>query len=84
MSMVARSPQFEPVQALLAEALQVPVEQITPDLTFGGIRQWDSMGHMEVMLRLEARYGVEVTADTIATLVSVPAICEFLAISQKE
>jgi citrate synthase len=77
-------PQYEIVQALLAEAFQAPVEQITPALAFGGIPQWDSMGHMEVMLRLEARFGVEVSADTIASLTSVPAICEYLAKFPKE
>jgi len=66
------------VQNLIAEALQVPVEQIPPDLAFGGIKQWDSMGHMGIMLLLEERLGVPIDADVIATLTSVPAICKHL------
>lgn len=66
------------VQALLVEALQVPGELVTPDLAFGDLPQWDSMGHMEVMMRLEERFGVEVTADTIAALTSLPAICAYI------
>lgn len=66
------------VQALLVEALQVPGELVTPDLAFGDLPQWDSMGHMEVMMRLEEHFGVEVTADTIATLTSLPAICAYI------
>jgi acyl carrier protein len=69
---------IEQVQAILAEAIQVPIEDITPDLAFGDLPQWDSMGHMEVMLRLEEKFGVEINADTIATLVSVPAICTYI------
>ena len=53
------------VQALLAEAIQVPPDQITPDLAFGDLPQWDSMGHMEVMMRLEEQFVVEIKADTI-------------------
>jgi acyl carrier protein len=66
------------IQAVLVEALQVPAELVTPDLAFGDLPQWDSMGHMEVMLRLEERFGVEINADTIAALTSIPAICQHL------
>jgi len=68
----------EQIQTLLAEALQVPQEAIAPDLSFGDLPQWDSMGHMEVMLRLEERFGIEINADNIALLTSIPAICAYL------
>ena len=68
----------EKVQAALIEALQVPAEEVTPELAFGDIPQWDSMGHMEVMMILEERFGIEINADTIAALVSVPAICTYI------
>ena len=66
------------VQAVLVNALQVPPETVTPDLNFGDIPQWDSMGHMEVMMWLESEYGVEINAETIASLTSVSAICSYL------
>ena len=62
------------VQALLVEALRLPEAQVTPDLAFGDLPQWDSMGHMEVMMRLEELFGIEINADTIAALTSIPAI----------
>lgn len=68
----------EQIQALLAEAIQAPIEEITPDLAFGDLPQWDSMGHMEVMLRLEEKFGVEISADTIAALTSIPEIIKHL------
>lgn len=70
---------IEKVQALIAEALQVSIEQIPPELAFGGIKQWDSMGHMGIMLLLEERFGVPIDADIIGALTSVKAICEYLA-----
>ena len=68
----------ERVQLLLAEAIQVPSDLVTPDLAFGDLPQWDSLGHMEVMMRLEDQFGVEISADTIAELISIPDICKYL------
>jgi acyl carrier protein len=68
----------EQVRHLIAAALQVPAEDVSAELSFGDLPQWDSMGHMEVMMQLEERFGVEVSADTIAALTSVPAICAYL------
>ncbi|RCK72169.1 MAG: hypothetical protein ANABAC_2150 [Anaerolineae bacterium] len=68
----------ERIRQALSLALQVPVEQIAADLAFGDLPQWDSMGHMEVMMRLEEFFGVEINADTIATLTSVAAIQQYL------
>ncbi len=70
---------LENVRALLAEAFSLPKEEIPPDLAFGGVKQWDSMGHMGVMLLLEERFGVPIDAEVIAALTSVPAICEYLS-----
>lgn len=67
------------VQGLLAEVFQVPLDQITPDLAFGDLPEWNSLGHMDVMMRLEDEFGAGIDTDTIAALVSVPAICAYLA-----
>jgi len=66
------------VPVLLAEAFQVPEKDITPNLAFGDLPQWDSMGHMELMLLLEEQFGIEISTETIAELVSVPAIVHYL------
>jgi acyl carrier protein len=66
------------VQSTLAEALRVSPEQVGMELAFGDLPQWDSMGHMEVMMALENRFGIEISADTIAALTSIPAICAYI------
>lgn len=66
------------VQQALSAALRVSPEQIPPELAFGDLPQWDSMGHMEVMMALEEHFGVEINADTIARLTSIPAICGYI------
>ena len=72
---------IEHVRALVSEALQVPEDQITPDLAFGDIPQWDSMGHMEVLMSLENHYGIEINPDTITELVSLPTIYDYLRVN---
>lgn len=69
---------LESVQKALAAALNVEASEINPETQFGDLPQWDSMGHMEVLVALEKEFGVEVTAETITNLVSVPAICQHI------
>ena len=71
----------EKVQAVLTEALRVEAGEIGPQTEFGDLPQWDSMGHMEVMVALEKSFGVDITADTITELISVPAICTYIEAS---
>jgi len=70
----------EKIQAVLVEALQVSPELVTTDLAFGDLPQWDSMGHMEVMMYLEQYFGIEINNDTIANLTSVAAIRQYIAV----
>lgn len=69
---------IQSIRELFANSLQVPLEEIREDLSFGDIPQWDSLGHMEIMMRLEEHFGIEINAETIATLISLPAIYEYL------
>jgi len=67
------------IQSVLAQALKVEVTDISPETAFGDFPQWDSLGHMELMILLEEQFGVEINADTITELVSVQAIYEHVA-----
>lgn len=69
---------YAQVQALLADAIQVPLELVTPELAFGDLPQWDSLGHMEIMMRLEEEFDIEINADTIAELISIQEICAYI------
>lgn len=66
------------VCSLIAEVFQLPIEQVNPELAYGDLPAWDSLGHMEVMMALETQFGVEISTDTIGQLTSVPAICAYL------
>lgn len=68
------------LEAMICEALRLPEGSFGPELRLGAVPQWDSMGHMEVIARLEDDFGVEVTPDLIAQLASVADIARFLEI----
>jgi acyl carrier protein len=69
----------EKVRTVLAKVLNVGLDEITAETAFGDLPQWDSMGHMEVMIVLEENFSIDINADTISGLVSVPAICEHVS-----
>jgi acyl carrier protein len=66
------------IRQVISRALQVPLELVTPELEFGDLPEWDSMGHMEIMLLLEEGFNIEASTETISKLTSVPAICRYL------
>jgi acyl carrier protein len=37
------------------------------------------MGHMSIMMLLEEKFGVEIDAEKIAALTSIPAICDYVS-----
>ena len=82
--MVENSKISESVQLALAQALNVDPSEIGPETQFGDLPQWDSMGHMEVLVELEKNFGVEISAETITDLVSVPLICAHIEENRNE
>lgn len=62
------------LRAVFAEVFRVPANDVGPEMQFGELPQWDSMGHMDLMVALESKFGVEISAETISQLTSIPAI----------
>ena len=54
-----------PPEELLAAALRCSPESILPGSALGVHPNWDSFGHMSLMLELEKHYGIEISDDTI-------------------
>ena len=67
------------VRSLAAEVFFTPLEQVPEALAYGDLPQWDSLGHMDLMITLESRYGVRISTETIAQPVSLPEICTYLS-----
>jgi acyl carrier protein len=72
--MVAENPLLGELRALFTEIFQVQPGDVNPETQFGELPQWDSMGHMDLMVALESKYGIEISAESISQLISIPAI----------
>jgi acyl carrier protein len=70
------------LRSLFAEVFKVDSSKIDPLAQLGEWPAWDSMAHMDLMVALESRFGVEINADTISQLISFPAILEHLRNNQ--
>jgi acyl carrier protein len=66
------------VDALIADALRIPADRVTDSLEFQGIPEWDSMGHLSLMLALEDRFEIHIPDEVVVELTNVPAIRAFV------
>ena len=66
------------IKALIAQTLNISVDQISEELSYGDMPEWDSLGHMNIMMALEEKYGIQITADIITGLVNIKAIVDYI------
>ncbi len=66
------------IKELIARSLDVSNDQITEDLSYGDLPEWDSLGHMNIMMALEEEFGIHITSEIITNLVNVKAITDYI------
>jgi len=64
---------------IFAEALAIDIEQVSDELKYQEIEQWDSAAHMVLVALLEDRYNVMLDTDDIIDMSSVAKAREILA-----
>lgn len=65
------------VDQLIARTLGIAPERVTPALEYQSIKEWDSLGHVSLMVALEKAYGVPVDDELTLELRTVAAIRAF-------
>ena len=68
----------ERLKVVFAEALGLPAEKITDDLTYNSIKEWDSTAHMILVAALEDTFDVMLDTDDIIDMSSVAKAREIL------
>ncbi len=63
---------------VFVDVLDDPEVQLDPALSMGDIEAWDSFAHINLMLGIEATFGVEFDSDEIGNLLSVGQILDAL------
>jgi acyl carrier protein len=56
-----------------ATALNIPIEQVTEELVYQGIPEWDSISHLMLVAELEERFGIGISTEDIPELNSLQA-----------
>jgi len=59
---------------VVAGVFQLDSREISPELGIGAIEGWDSLGHLNLVLRLEDAFGIRFTTEEIPQLTSVEQI----------
>lgn len=70
---------FEKFQEAFADALNIPKEEITDELAYQSIPEWDSITHMILISQLEDTFSVSIDTDDVIDLSSVGKAKEILA-----
>jgi acyl carrier protein len=67
---------IERVYGVITDVFGVPPEQLGPATVREDIAEWDSLGHLNLMLALEEAFNVSFTVEEMADLTSVKAIVD--------
>ena len=62
---------LEKIQAMLAEALNLPISKVTPDAKIVDDLGADSLDVVELLSQLEDEYGIMIPDDEVENLVTV-------------
>lgn len=64
----------------IAEALELPESTITPESDNTTIEEWDSLGHISILSRLDLTFdNITERVPDLATAMSVAEICQLLS-----
>ncbi|MEU9095173.1 acyl carrier protein [Streptomyces sp. NPDC087901] len=70
--------QVEGIRRVVAESLNICTSDVTDDLAFQSIPEWDSLAHVALMMRLEEVYDSLIDDEMLVELTSVRAIVGFV------
>jgi len=71
------------ISRVIAETFSIAVDQINPELSYQSISQWDSMGHINLMLALEQNFKIKIDQNKVLDLITIRDIVAFLISNQR-
>ena len=69
---------IEEIKSLMAEVLNISLEEITNDASPENTNNWDSIRHMEILAKLEEKYSVKFDIDEMIEMMTLFSIAETL------
>jgi acyl carrier protein len=69
---------FEQVRNVASDIFRVPADKITAESSPETIESWDSMQHLNLVLAVEEKFGVQLEPEDIEQMKSVGAVAELV------
>lgn len=66
------------LQAIFAEALGIPEEQVVDDLQYNSIPEWDSIAHMALVAAIDEAFDIMMDTDDVIDMSSFAKAKEIL------
>lgn len=63
---------------IFAQALDIPIEQVTDDLGYKSIPEWDSLAHIALITSLDMEYNTMLDTEDVIDMSSVRKAREIL------
>ena len=67
------------INDILVAILKVQKEKTSVDLTMDDVNNWDSLTHMNLIVAIEDEFGIEMSGDDIAEMISFGSIKKTVA-----
>lgn len=64
------------IRKIMSATWGLAADDISPDVEFNQIVQWDSLGHVSLLIALEKEYNIAIDFEMLTKLVSIPAILQ--------
>ncbi len=69
---------FEQVRSIASDIFGIPASKITAESSPETIENWDSMQHLNLVLAVEEKFGVQLDPEDIEQMKSVGAVAELV------
>ena len=73
----------EKLKLVMAKVFKITPEKIPDNISLGGINEWDSLRHMDLILALEEDFDIRFTDEEINDLISLDLIAMVVALKLK-
>ena len=70
------------VRAIIGDVFRLSLDEANGELQIGNPPQWDSIGHMQLLVQIEDEFGLRFPMHAIASLINVDAIVKAIEAQQ--
>jgi len=83
MTLKNKTIQPEEIKKIMGSAWEISPSVIPADVQFNQFPQWDSFGHVTLLVALEKEYGIKIDFSTLTKLTSINAILDYLNLNSE-